>query len=47
MMLSGTGLTNTPRERPSKGIEMKMPVMFESVDTIVRTIDSEELSIRA
>ena len=31
----------------SKGVEMEIPVMYESVNTIVRTIDSEELSIRA
>lgn len=28
---------------PSKGVEMEIPVMYESVDTIVRTIDSEEI----
>lgn len=28
---------------PSKGVEMEMPVMYESVDTVVRTIDSEEI----
>ena len=26
-----------------KGIEMEMPVMYESVDTVVRSIDSEEI----
>lgn len=28
---------------PSKGVEMEMPVMYESVDTVVRSIDSEEI----
>lgn len=28
---------------PCKGVEMEMPVMYESVDTVVRTIDSEEI----
>lgn len=28
---------------PNKGVKIDMPVMYESVDTIVRTIDSEEI----
>ena len=28
---------------PSKGVEIEMPVIYESVDTVVRTIDSEEI----
>lgn len=28
---------------PSKGVEMEIPVMYESADTIVSTIDSEEI----
>ena len=28
---------------PSKGVTMEIPVMYESVETIVRTIDSEEI----
>lgn len=28
---------------PSKGVEMERPIMYESVDTVVSTIDSEEV----
>ena len=28
---------------PSKGVEMERPIMYEPVDTIIDTIDSEEI----
>lgn len=28
---------------PSKGVEMERPIMYEKVDTVVDTIDSEEI----